>query len=230
MCILKGTLCRKWRKCLVCRRLPGPLQEQEMGINKFLCLWESSGWALFSRWWSSAFGAIVGSQLSFTLEWKIHKELNWKRSVYFEAYSCFSYFISISMKYFAERENYPFFTICSLCIACHLNIYEKWSKCTWHSSSCKRIAISACTINSEETMDFLTIYSIKHSRGKSLSSRAVAWILSVLYQPESGLLLPVVAYRPVLLMILGVQQLPARCHKRRNSPEQASCICRKKNG
>lgn len=77
-------------------------------------------------------------------------------------------------------------------------------------------------------MDFLTIYSIKHSRGKSLSSRAVAWILSVLYQPESGLLLPVVAYRPVLLMILGVQQLPARCHKRRNNPEQASCICRKK--
>lgn len=35
-------------------------------------------------------------------------------------------------------------------------------------------------------MDFLTIYSIKHSRGKSLSSRAVAWILSVLYQPEQA--------------------------------------------
>lgn len=76
-------------------------------------------------------------------------------------------------------------------------------------------------------MDFLTINSIKHSRGKSLSSSpAVAWILSVLYQPESSLLLPVVAYRPVLLMILGVQQLPARCHNRRNGPEQASCICR----
>lgn len=78
-------------------------------------------------------------------------------------------------------------------------------------------------------MDFLTINSIKHSRGKSLSSSsAVAWILSVLYQPESSLLLPVVAYRPVLLMILGVQQLPARCHSRRNGPEQASCICRGK--
>lgn len=29
---------------------------------------------------------------------------------------------------FAERENYPFFTICSLCIACHLNILRKMVK------------------------------------------------------------------------------------------------------
>lgn len=123
MCILKGTLCRKWRKCLVCRRLPGPLQEQEMGINKFLCLRESSGWALFSRWWSSAFGAIVGSQLSFTLEWKIHKELNWKRDLFIlKLIHSFSYFISISMKYLQREKITLFFTICSLCIACHLNI------------------------------------------------------------------------------------------------------------
>lgn len=61
----------------------------------------------------------VGSQLSFTLERKIHKELSWKRFVvvvFFKAYSCFSYFISISMKYLLREKNYPFFTIALLAL------------------------------------------------------------------------------------------------------------------
>lgn len=66
----------------------------------------------------------VGSQLSFTLERKIHKELSWKRFVvvvFLSLFMLFLFHFHIN-EIFAQREKLPFFHNCSFSIACHLNI------------------------------------------------------------------------------------------------------------
>lgn len=114
-----GTLCRKWRKCLVCWRLAGPLQEQEMGINKFLCLWESSGRALYSRCWSSTFGATVVFYSGMENSQRI--ELEEICFVFLSLFMLFLFHFHIN-ETFAQREKLPFLHNCSLSVACHLNI------------------------------------------------------------------------------------------------------------